>query len=260
MRMAGQNRPAFWVYHHIWHVLDWLFPPFCGGCDTPGARWCARCQSQVTRITQPVCPMCGEPGSGVCPKCQAAPPEYAALRSFGLFQGPLREAIHRLKYKGDIGLGEPLSNHLTELYNELNWDVDLIAPVPLSVKRHRERGYNQSGLLGRPLAYAIEKAYDPGVLMRTRETRSQVGLSASERRQNVQGAFAARPALVAGKKILLIDDVTTTGSTISACAQALRQAGASAVFGLTLARALSPGADSQADADDQPKPSHYKRR
>lgn len=254
MSMAGHERPAYLLYHNLWRVLDWVFPPTCGGCDTLGSRWCKSCQQQVKRISGPVCPICGEPASGVCLKCSSHPPEYTALRSFGFFQGPLREAIHRLKYNSDIGLAEPLSNHLIELYNELKWAVDVVAPVPLGSKRIKTRGYNQSGLLGRPLAYAINKSYQPGVLMRTRETRSQVGLSAAERRQNMDGAFSARANRVSGKTILIVDDVTTTGSTMNACAQALRQAGASAVYGLTLARALSPSADSQADADDQPKP------
>lgn len=260
MSMAGQVRPAYLVYHIFWQALDWIFPPSCAGCGRMGVRWCEDCQAQITRLVEPVCPACGEPAQGLCLKCLANPPTYSALRSFGYFQGPLREAVHRLKYKSDIGLGEPLSNHLIELYNEFKWEIDIIAPVPLSNRRQRERGYNQSGLLGRPLAYAINRSYQPGVLMRTRETRSQVGLSAAERRQNVGGAFTARANQVRGKSILLIDDVTTTGATMSACAQALCQAGASAVYGLTLARALSPSADSQADADDQPKSSHNKWR
>lgn len=256
MGMAGHGRPAYLLYHTLWQILDWVFPPTCAGCGTLGTQWCETCQQQVTRISEPVCPICGEPAVTVCRKCLENPPEYVALRSFGLFQRPLRQAIHQLKYKNGISLAAPLSNHLIELYNEFKWEIDLVTPVPLGARRTRDRGYNQSGMLGRPLAYAINKAYRPGALMRTRETRSQVGLSASERRQNVAGAFMARSDLVKGKSVLIIDDVTTTGSTISACAQALRQAGASAVYGLTLARALSASADSQADADDQPKPSH----
>jgi ComF family protein len=172
-----------------------------------------------------------------------------------VFQGPLRKALHRLKYERDIGLGDPLSNHLIEYYNELKWDIDFVTVVPLSKERLRERGYNQAALLARPFAYAIHKPYLPKLLYRKRNTRTQVGLNASERRQNVNNAFGARLEKVHEKNILVIDDVTTTGSTISACAQALRQAGASAVYGLTLSRAVL-----QADADDQPKPSHTKWR
>jgi ComF family protein len=206
----------------------------------------------MTRISGNICPQCGEPQAGakLCNACQAIPPDYYSLRSFALFQGPLRKAIHRLKYERDIGLGEALSKHMIELYNVNKWKVDVIVPVPLSPKRHHDRGYNQASLLGRPLAYAIQKPFRTDMLVRSRETHTQVGLTAFERKRNVEGAFSTRPNLVTGKSILIIDDVTTTGSTISACAKALRQAGASAVYGLTLARAVL-----QADADDQPNPS-----
>jgi competence protein ComFC len=266
MKLAGQERPAYFLYHSFWCILDWLFPPTCGGCKQPFQRWCTTCQMGITRITGPICACCGDPLTispsthdphgnmpyiTLCRDCQAHPPEYQAMRSFGVFGGPLREAMHRLKYQRDVGLGEPLSKHLVELYNELKWDIDLVSPVPLSAKRARERGYNQSGLLARPFAYAVDLPYQPGALQRNRETHSQVGLSANERQQNVQGAFTAKVDKVKGKVVLVIDDVMTTGSTISACAQALRKAGASAVYGLTLARAVQ-----KTDADDrQPTPS-----
>jgi ComF family protein len=112
----------------------------------------------------------------------------------------------------------------------------------------KERGYNQASLLARPFAYAIQKPFRPNIIVKSRETRTQVGLSAMERKQNVEGAFSCRSTLVKSKAILIIDDVTTTGSTISACAQAFHKAGASAVYGLTLTRAVL-----QADADDLPK-------
>lgn len=248
MKLAGHTRPAYFLYHSLWCGLDWLFPPTCAGCNTAGARWCEPCQQNVIRIPSPVCPCCGEPQTSpsLCHDCLTNPPEYQAVRSYGLFNGVLREALHRLKYKGDMGIGESLSKHLIELYNDLTWDIQIVVPVPLSPRRTRERGYNQSGLLGRPFAYGIQKTYSPFALARTKETRTQVGLSARERRHNVTGAFKANPNIVKGKVILVVDDVTTTGSTISACAQALTQAGASAVFGLTLARAvLQAGADGQ---------------
>ncbi len=259
MKTAGQARPAYLLYHNLWCALDWLFPPTCGGCKRPGLRWCDRCQQQVIRIAGPVCERCGEPlawqGSeaganpALCPRCEAQPPEYQALRSFAEFGGPIREALHRLKYQRDIGIGEALSKHLIELYNQLKWGIDMVIPVPLSAKRARERGYNQSGLLARPLAYAVQKPYQPNALKRSRDTQSQVGLGADERQRNVEGAFTANAALVNGKVVLVIDDVMTTGSTINACTQALRRVGASAVYGLTLARAVF-----LTDTDDQPTP------
>lgn len=255
MNLAGHSRPAYFLYQYFWQILDWIFPPTCGGCDQTGVRWCPSCQGQVKKIEGEICPRCGEPSEitdrGVCSECAAHPPSYQELRSCMIFQGPVREALHRLKYGRDIGLGDPLSKHLIAYYNELKWDIDFVTVVPLSKERLKERGYNQASFLARPLAYAINKPYDPKLLYRKRNTRTQVGLSAAERWQNVSDAFGAIPAKARGKTILVIDDVTTTGSTISACAQALCQAGASAVFGLTLSRAVL-----QADADDQPTTSH----
>jgi competence protein ComFC len=252
MKLAGKVPPAYFLYRLFWEFVDWVFPPTCGGCGMIGERWCNTCQMGITRISGNICPQCGEPQAGheLCPSCQATPPDYCKLRSFAYFKGPIRKAMHRLKYQKDIGLGEALSNSLIELYNVDKWRVDVVVPVPLSSKRQHDRGYNQASLLGRPLAYAIRKPFRTDMLLKKRETQTQVGLSAFERKRNVEGAFFARPTLLKNKTVLLIDDVTTTGSTISACAQALREAGASAVYGLTLARAVL-----QADADDQPNPS-----
>jgi ComF family protein len=253
MKLAGPVRPAFFLYHSLWAALDLLFPPTCGGCSRPGSRWCSDCQEKVKLIKGQVCPLCGEPQSedAICKSCIDSPPAYQMLRSSTEFGGPLREAMHRLKYKQDLGLGESLSKHLIELYNHLKWETDYVVPVPLSEQRMRERGYNQAGLLARPLAYAIQTPYRPDILERSRETRSQVGLSARERQQNVADAFTSSPEQVRGKVILVVDDVTTTGSTINSCAQAFCRAGVSAVFGITLARAVL-----QTHNDDQPESSH----
>lgn len=257
MKLAGTSRPAYFLYHLLWCAIDWVFPPTCGGCGKPGVRWCEECQNKVLRISSPICPRCGEaqPDDETCQNCRQHPPEYEALRSFGVFDGPLRDALHRMKYQRDIGLGEPLSKHLIGLYNDLKWEIDMIVPVPLGTERLKERGYNQSGLLARPLAFSARKAFLPGILNRTRDTRTQVGLSAKERRENVDGAFSSSDKSVQGKVVLIVDDVTTTGSTISACAKALRAAGASKVYGLTLARAVL-----KTHNDAQPIPTHIKRR
>jgi ComF family protein len=116
--------------------------------------------------------------------------------------------------------------------------TDLVVPVPLSRKRLQERGYNQVALIAWPLSVALRIAYDPETLFRTRETRSQVGLTKAERRDNVHGAFGARPSSVDGRKVLLVDDVATTGSTLSSCAEALYASGARDVFAITVARAF----------------------
>jgi len=143
-----------------------------------------------------------------------------------------------LKYKRDVGLGEVLARPMLGLFRRMEWEVDLISPVPLGLARLAERGYNQSSLLARPLSLALNLPYHPEVLRRSRETRSQVGLTAAERRLNVSGAFTAQLELAAGRRILIVDDVTTSGSTLEACADALMIAGACEIYCLTLARAV----------------------
>lgn len=165
------------------------------------------------------------------------PPVFTALRSWGFYEGALREAIHKLKYNNDLGVSEELARPLSALLNESGWHVDLISPVPLSRKRLRTRGYNQSSMLARWVSFTNRIPFKPGVMVRSKDTISQVGLSGEERRNNVLGAFESDPAVAAGKSILVIDDVTTTGATMQACAIALIKGGASHVYGLTLARA-----------------------
>jgi ComF family protein len=146
--------------------------------------------------------------------------------------------LHRLKYQNDIGLGQALADPLTQYLQQLSWHVDLVVPVPLGKDRKNDRGYNQVALLALPLALNCDLDYLPDALIRDRETMSQVGLSVHERMANVSGAFAAVPSKVTGKRVLIVDDVCTTGATIRSCAVALKQAGATAVYGLSLARAV----------------------
>jgi competence protein ComFC len=232
------GKAAFRLYHFFWSAVDWIYPPNCGGCKKFGDRWCTDCKNQTALVGPQICSKCGNfyNEGGLCPRCSASLPPYQALRSWGIFMGPLREAIHRLKYQHDIGLAEALSHHLIEFYRTLGWKVDIILPVPLSSTRQQERGYNQSELLALPLALACGISHKPKAISRIRNTRSQVGLKAAERIENVEGAFFARKEIVKGKSIMLVDDVTTSGATISASAGALMDAGALAVYGLTLAR------------------------
>lgn len=236
---------SYSLYKLLWSAVDWLYPPFCGGCDAPGSRWCAACHSQLETIDQNhICPRCGNPQrtAGLCRKCQAALPPYTALRSVAVFHGPLRNAIHRLKYERDMGLGDALAIPMIELYQQLGWNVDLLVSVPLHATRIRDRGYNQSNLLGIPLALALNKPFLSQAVRRLRHTPSQVGLNAHERLLNVDGAFWANPHKVKGAAVLVVDDVATTGSTLRSCSQALLSAGAAGVWCLSLARA-APGAD-----------------
>ena len=144
-----------------------------------------------------------------------------------------------MKYRRNIGFGESLAVQMADFVHSLCWPVEMLIPVPLGKKRLKERGYNQVGLVARPLAYQLGWVYVPQALWKTRETRSQVGLSVSQRRENVHSAYQADPKIVTRKSILIMDDVATTGSTISACTEALLCAGAKEVYVLTIARALS---------------------
>lgn len=187
----------------------------------------------------PICEICGVMLSGgrVCARCRQNPPRIQAIRSWAVFGGPLRNAIHGLKYQRQVGLGWVLSAGMADVMAQNDWPIELVIPVPLGVARRKERGYNQASLLALPLAYRRKLRYAPKALFRSRETQSQVDLNREERRLNVQGAFTARGPIVGGRCVLVVDDVTTSGATLDACAEALYQAGAKAVYGLTLAQA-----------------------
>ena len=154
-----------------------------------------------------------------------------------IFEGPLRQAIHHLKYSGRSSLAEPLGNFMSAYWRAGPLPADLIIPVPLHAARWRERGYNQSMLLARQLSRASGLPLVEEALTRIRATAPQITLNAAEREANVSGAFEARADLVHGRRVLLVDDVCTTGATLAAGSHALKQAGATTVWGLTLARA-----------------------
>ncbi len=143
-----------------------------------------------------------------------------------------------MKYRRNIGFGEAIAMQMLDFVRSLCWPIETIIPVPLGKKRLKERGYNQVSLVARPLTYQMSWAYAPQALWKTRETRSQVGLSASQRTENVRNAYQADAQAVTQKSILIMDDVATTGSTIQACTEALLCAGARNVYVLTIARAL----------------------
>ncbi len=231
---------AYRVYQLIWEVLDWLYPPNCGGCGLPGTRWCDDCASKSTEIAPPICPICGNPNVNEepCLRCLVSQPMFTALRSHTVFSGPMREAIHRLKYGHDIGLGEALARPMINSLRKLNWSLDIITSVPLGLVRFEERGYNQATLLARPIALSMSIPFSAHLLSRTRETRTQVGLTVTERHENMVDAFRVNSRSVRGKNILVVDDVATSGATLNACAKALLDGGASKIYGFSLARAV----------------------
>lgn len=227
------------IYHSFWNMLDLLFPPVCGGCSKPGSRWCMDCQKRVNILDGILCEICGLPQDkpGVCGTCLAERPRFRALRAWAVFSGPIQPALHRLKYRRDVSMGDAFASQMMPFVRSLNWKIDVVIPVPLGRQRLKERGYNQVGMIAKPLALALGMRYAPDGLMRRKETRSQVGLTKVERKANVQNAFQAGVGMN-GKSILIMDDVSTTGSTLSAGAEALYSAGATDVYALTVARAL----------------------
>ncbi len=220
-------------------LLDLVFPRRCGGCNRPGLAWCDVCRAQTRPVGDSICPRCGrpQPRPGVCPPCRHTPIEIDGIRSAVMFEGPVRKAIHHLKYTARTSLAEPLGAYLIEYWQTHPLPADLLIPVPLHAARSRERGYNQSTLLARQLARAAALPVREPALQRVKATVPQVTLNAAERKANVHEAFTADAGLVQGQRALLIDDVCTTGSTLEACSRALKQAGAAAVWALTLGRA-----------------------
>jgi ComF family protein len=153
------------------------------------------------------------------------------------FEGPLRHALHRLKYRRDVILADALARVLAEGWQAWALPGEVVIPIPLSERRLRERGYNQAGLLAGAFAELTQLHYAPEAITRIRHTESQVNLTAAQRQTNVSGAFQAQARRVAGRAIVLIDDVCTTGATLVAAAEAVRAAGATEVWGFTLGRA-----------------------
>ncbi|MGC4114856.1 MAG: ComF family protein [Myxococcales bacterium] len=221
-------------------LLDLLFPPRCAGCreliSSPGP-FCPRCRETLSEVPAARCPVCGEPDvAGACDHCLADPPAYERVTAPFLHGGALADAIHRLKYEDRPQLAPALASLLRPaLGNELEW-CDLVAPISLHPHRLKTRGYDQALLLARALGNGSGRPVVARAIRRVRDTTPQVGKDRSQRRQNVAFAFEGS-AEVSGKKVLLVDDVLTTGATAHAAAKACLQAGAVAVRIAALARA-----------------------
>ena len=218
-------------------LLDLLFPPRCVVCRGVDAAWfCPACRAQVEKILPPLCDRCGRPlHRPECPYCRKLPLTIDGIRAIAFFEGNLRRAIHAFKYEQRPELAGVLGQMLSDYLAAHSLPVDVVTAVPLHAERERARGFNQALLLARALGARQNLPVWDRALTRVRATRSQVELDAAERHANVQDAFAAETR-VAGMRVLLIDDVCTTGATMDACTAALKQRGAKSVWGLALAR------------------------
>jgi ComF family protein len=222
-------------------ALDFLFPQKCLGCGKEGSLICYACQRHLAPIAQPICPRCGKPQSSpiFCPGCLTWQSHLACIRSPLRFEGLTRQAVHQFKYQNLRSLAQPLALILKEYLIREPLPVEVVMPVPLHPRRLKERGYNQSALLAREVGRLMNLPIIENELRRTRyilpQARTQ---SVQERQANVKNAFNCQRLSVPDRAILLIDDVATSGSTLDACAEALKLAGSGPVFGLVLAREI----------------------
>lgn len=229
--------------------LDLFYPRVCAACggpvgDEPG-HLCWDCLAGITYVKSPYCSLCGDPVEGridhefVCYNCTSTPPHFDRARSAARYAGPLQNVLREFKYRQSLWAGRDLVRLLTAC-TEAHYDpaqVDAVCFVPLYPARQRDREYNQAERLARGLARRLGKPLLGRCLARVRPTPTQTHLTARARATNVAGAFRARwTRRLKGRRVLLVDDVMTTGATVSECARVLKEAGAAAVYVVTVAR------------------------
>ncbi|GJD43361.1 Putative ribose-phosphate pyrophosphokinase [Methylobacterium cerastii] len=234
-------------------LVGLVYPPSCAGCGAatadPGAL-CPACWSGLRFIEEPRCPRYGTPfaldlgiGPLLSPRAISDPPVFERARAVALYDDTARGLVHRLKYEDRLDLAKAMAAMMAASGAALIAEADCVVPVPLHRWRLWRRRFNQAALLARPLARAGRVPFLPQALARVKATRSQVGLSRAGRAENLQGAFRVPPAhraALQGRRVLLVDDVTTTGATANAAARALLRGGAASVDLLTFALVADP--------------------
>lgn len=229
-----------------------VLPPTCLSCRKPAGGaggLCPKCWQEAGFIERPYCERLGTPfayesgGPLISPAAFADPPAFDRARAAMRFSDVARDLVHLLKYGDRLDLVQPFSRWMSRAGSELLRECDAIVPVPLHWTRLFQRRFNQSAALARALSQRTKIPVIDDALLRVRATPPQVGLARNERAKNVHGAFSVEKGLrakVKGKRIVLIDDVLTTGATANACARVLRRAGATRIDVLTLARVVDP--------------------
>ena len=258
VRFTFEKRVGAWLSGASDALVSVFFPAPCRLCDrvlvsASPVPICEECLGSFAAIGRPLCETCGQPlpawslgdareepllAGLVCPECKAREYAFDRARSYGLYKAGLVRAIVLLKFERMEPLGQWFANRLAEVARREELAADIVVPVPLHRQRERERGFNQADLIARPLARELALPYRAVLLMRTKPRPDKHILSLQERWDSVRGAFATRlGSKVDNLRVLLVDDVMTTGATLDACAKALRGAGAKSVIGLTAARA-----------------------
>jgi competence protein ComFC len=235
------------VRAYVEALLELIYPSRCPSCGQPAqAAVCLVCARLLPTINRPICLYCGKPTLAPvdrCNDCRGRRLHFTSARAAWIYDGPARPVIHAFKYGNRQSLGPKLADYLAPLVAE----ADLVTWVPLTRSKRWKRGYNQARILARALA-ARTKLPPVGLLVKTRSTLDQNRLDVESRLVNLRGAFKLkRPAPIEGRRVVLVDDVYTTGSTVSECALVLKMAGAASIQVATLARALGPN-DMKADS------------
>lgn len=233
-------------------IVDLIFPPRCHICREPHPEAiCNSCHAKINYIDpKDICTFCGEPHGDklrqealLCKKCITQKPYFELARSVAIYEGTIRKAIHNFKFKNKKGLADHLckimANHIEARLPEIRYcHADALVTVPLSQKRRAERGFNQVALMAEILASYLNIPHEKNALKRIKETLPQFDLPKNERQKNVTGAFDIHSQeSIYGKRLLLLDDIYTTGHTINECAKTLKKGGAAKVYALTLSRA-----------------------
>ena len=238
------------MIHRIWEsILDYIFPPrclLCSGMILNNNGFCVDCWSKLNFITKPYCQICcfefsidyGSENS-ICARCLEDAPYYDKARSLLRFDENSKKIIHALKYYDRCMVAEIIAKMLINYYKELAVSADLIIPVPMHKIKRLSRLYNHAQILGVAIARLVEKKIRADILIKAKHTRPQTGLARKYRIDNLSNSIiVSNKQKIRGKKILLIDDVITTGTTVNLCAKQLKKAGAKEVVVLCIARTL----------------------